>query len=208
MSHTQTFFHESVRKVFHMIAGILIVITYTAILYLFSERIAMLSLVFLLLVLLEIEYIRLDHRPKMFKPFDVLFRKHEQDSMAGSVFFVISGIICFAVFDYWIALIAMCMTIFGDLIAAIVGKSLGKTKIHKNKSVVGTFAGFAANVIVGVIILPSYFYIVLAMASVATIIELFTDKLDDNLTVPVASGFIGQVLVYYLGINLQFIMNF
>ena len=138
MSHSQTFFHESLRKVFHMIAGILIVSTYTAILYFFSERIAMMSLVFLLLVLLEIEYIRIDHRPKIFRAFDVLFRKHEQDSMAGSVFFVISAIICFAVFDYWIALIAMCMTIFGDLTAAIVGKAWGKIKIYKNKSVLGT----------------------------------------------------------------------
>jgi len=94
------------------------------------------------------------------------------------------------------------MTVFGDLFAALIGKTFGKTKIINGKTVLGTLAGFTANVVVGVLILPGYLKIVIPMAFVATLVELLTNKLDDNLTVPISAGFAGQMLVYFFALEL------
>ena len=57
------------------------------------------------------------------------------------------------------------------------------------------------NLIVGFIVLvnlPGYIYIVIGMASVATIVETLVDELDDNLLIPLFSGFAGQIILFSL----------
>lgn len=191
---------EIIRKAIHF-SGLLIVLVYTFLLNYFNERIAIITLTAILLILLEIEYLRIEHRPRIMSAFEKLYRKHEKSNLSGAVFIVISCIICFAAFDYWIAALALFMTVFGDIFAAIFGKAFGKKKLYKRKTIAGTLAGFIANFAVGWLTLP-VLLIVLPMAIVSTIVELFTRKLDDNLTVPLFSGFIGQMLVYFLGIQL------
>lgn len=192
---------EVLRKMIHL-SGLVIVLIYTLSWHFFSERIAILVLTGLLLLLLEFEHVRLEHRPKIMTFFKSLFREHEENGLAASVFYVISCIICFAAFDYWIALIAMFMTIFGDIAAALMGKAFGQTRIYKNKTIVGTLSGFAANAIAGILILRSFPWLILSMAVVATFVEAITNRLDDNLTVPLFTGFLGQMAIYYFDLQL------
>ncbi len=192
---------ELLRKTVHL-SGLLIVVGYTLILHFFSDRIAILAMTALLLILLEIEYIRLEHRSRITAIFDGFFRKHEEDNVSGSVFMVVSCIICFAAFDYWVAVVALFMTVFGDLFSALVGKTFGKAIIYNTKTYVGTLAGFAANILVGFLILPELFFLILPMAVVATFTEVITNKMDDNLTVPLFAGFAGQMLVYFFAFEL------
>ncbi len=189
------------RKSVHL-SGLLIVVGYTLILHFFSERIAILAMTALLLILLEIEYIRIEHKPRIAMMFNDLFRKRERDNVSGAVFLVISCIISFAAFDYWIAVVALFMTVLGDLFAAIIGKVFGRTPLFKNKTILGTFAGFAANLIAGILILSKLPYLIFLMAIVATVTELITNKIDDNLTVPLFAGFAGQMMVYYFQFEL------
>jgi len=192
---------EVFRKLIHL-SGLLIVAGYTLLMNFFSQRIAILGLTTLLLLLLEIEYVRLEHRPKVMNAFDDLLRKHEKTNVSASVFLVISCIICFSAFDYWVAAAAMLMAVLGDFFAALVGRFFGKTKLYKNKTLVGTIAGFAANLGVAYLLLPNMHLINIPMAFVATFVELFTRKIDDNLTVPLFAGFVGQLIVYYFAIQL------
>ena len=53
------------------------------------------------------------------------------------------------------------------------------------------------NLIVGFIILDRI-YVILGMAIVATIVETLVDELDDNLLIPIFSGFIGQIIMFSL----------
>ncbi|MFA6992418.1 MAG: hypothetical protein WC269_04035 [Candidatus Gracilibacteria bacterium] len=188
------------------LSGVLIVVGYTLVLNYFSVRTALLSITALLLVFLEIEYVRLEHRSKFIKKFvslfDQVFRKRERDNVSSSVFLITACIICFASFDYWVAFLALFMTVFGDLSSALMGKSFGKTLLFRSKTYVGSLSGLAANVIVGVLILPEFLILVLPMAFVATFTEVITNKLDDNLTVPLFAGFAGQMLVYYFELEL------
>lgn len=199
--HKSSFIWELLRKTVHL-SGLLIVVGYTLILHFFSDRISILAITALLLILLEIEYVRLEHRSRFIEVFDSMFRKHEKDNISGAVFLVVSCIICFAAFDYWVAVVALFMTVFGDLFASLFGKAFGKRVIYNTKTYIGTIAGLLANIAIGILILPEVIWLVVAMGVVATFTELMTNKMDDNLTVPLFAGFAGQMLVYVFSVDL------
>lgn len=194
-------FREVIRKLFHL-SSILIVVGYTFLLNYFSPRIAMLAMTALLLILLEVEYVRLEHKPKIAEIFRNFLRPHEKTRLSSAVFLVIACIISFATFDYWIAFIAVSMAVFGDMAAALFGKAFGVVKFYRNKSVIGSLTGFATNMLIGLLALPNLFIIFAPMALMASIVEVFTRKMDDNLTIPLFSGFLGQMIVLYFDLNL------
>ncbi len=197
-------FHEIGRKIIHI--TILIVLAayfvvqdslisagYTAVL---AKQVALLFLVALLIIFLILEYFRLELGWKM--PFFSQFiRPKEQNKMYGVIYFLSATIISLAVFDYKIALAALLMTTFGDMVAALVGKKYGTTLIYRNKTWAGFLAELGINLIVGFLILDSI-YVILGMALVATIVETLVDELDDNLLIPIFSGFAGQIILFSL----------
>ena len=193
------FFHELGRKIIHM--TILVILA----LYFFIEnthgkQIALLFLVGLLVLFLVLEYFRIELGWKI--PFFSLFiRAKEENRMYGVVYFLSASIISLAVFDKKIALAALLMTTFGDMIAAVIGKRYGTTLIYRNKTWAGFIAEIATNFIVGFLVLGSMsggIYIILGMAFVATIVETLVDELDDNLMIPIFSGFVGQIILFSL----------
>lgn len=192
---------EFARKLVHL-SGLLIIILYTSLLNHFSDRVSIIVLTGILILLLELERIRLDHRPKLMKVMSGIFKPCETNHVSGAAFFIISTIITFSAFEYWIALIAMFMTVFGDMFAALFGRTFGKKKIYRRKTWVGTFSALLANLLVGIFFIPQFPIVYVSMAIVATLVELLTHKLDDNLTVPLFAGFVGQMIVYYTDISL------
>lgn len=196
-----SFMWECVRKLMHL-SGLIVVILYTGLLNNFSDRVAIIVLTGILLLLLELERIRLDHKPHLMKIVDGLFRNSEKNHVSGAAFFITSTIISFAAFEYWIALVAMFMTVFGDMFAALFGRAFGKKKIYRHKTWVGSLSALFANLLVGIFFLPQFAIVYVPMAIIATVVELLTHKLDDNLTVPLFAGFVGQMIVYYTDISL------
>jgi phytol kinase len=193
------FIQEVGRKIIHL--TILIVLAlFFAIKNQASEQLALLFLVALLIVFLILEYLRLEMNVKM--PFFHQFiRPKEQFRVYGVVFFLSSTIIAFAVFDTAIALAALLMTTFGDMMAAIIGKKYGTTVLFRNKTVLGSVVELATNLVVAVAISLLFvinIYVLIAMAFAATAVEISVDELDDNLAVPVISGFVGQLLLILL----------
>jgi len=193
------FFHELGRKIIYM--TILVILA----LYFFIEntrgkQIALLFLVGLLVLFLVLEYFRIELGWKI--PFLSLFiRAKEENRMYGVVYFLSASIISLAVFDKKIALAALLMTTFGDMVAAVIGKRYGTTLIYRNKTWAGFIAEIATNFIVGFLVLGSMsggIYIILGMAFVATIVETLVDELDDNLMIPIFSGFVGQIILFSL----------
>lgn len=185
---------EILRKLFHLME-VPVLIGYTLVRHFFNERLATLILTVLFLALLEVEYVRLEYKPKIPKFLDV-FRHREQNNVTGTIFFISATIIVFAAFDYPIAVTALLLTVFGDLAAALVGIKFGRHYLYKDKTLEGLLAGLTINCIIGYLFLPSYPLIFLSMALVASVVELLTGKLDDNLTVPLFSAFTGQIVVY------------
>lgn len=196
---TWNFFHEIGRKIIHITILIVLVIFF-AIKNQAGQQAALLFLVALLLVFLVLEYFRLELNFKL--PFFHQFiRPKEQYRVYGVIFFLTSTIIVFAVFDTAIAIAALLMTTFGDMMAAIVGKKYGTTILFRNKTTIGFSAELVTNLIVAVIISLTFIiniYILIIMAFTATITETLVDELDDNLIVPLVSGFVGQILLFMI----------
>ena len=197
-------FHEIGRKIIHitillvlaahfLIQESLVDAGYTAIL---AKQVALLFLVALLIVFLILEYLRLELGWKM--PFFSQFiRPKEENRMYGVIYFLSATVISLAVFEHKVALAALLMTTFGDMMAALVGRKYGTTLIYKNKTWAGFLAEMGTNFAVGFLILNNI-YVIIGMALTATIVETLVDELDDNLLIPIFSGFVGQVILFSL----------
>ena len=189
------FIHEIGRKIIH-ITILIVLAAYFFIQDRMGKQIALLFLVAVLILFLILEYLRLELGWRM--PFFSQFiRPKEENRMYGVIYFLSATVISLAVFDPKIALAALLMTTFGDMTAALVGKRYGTTLIYRNKTWAGFIGELIVNIIVGFIILDRI-YIILGMAIVATIVETLVDELDDNLLIPIFSGFIGQIIMFSL----------
>ncbi len=99
----------------------------------------------------------------------------------------------------YIGAIGVLIMGYGDGGATIFGQIFGKTKIYKKKTYIGSLAMFIISSITIFILLSIYnpSHILLfsyTIALVATILELFSYKGIDNLTVPLFSSFLYYIL--------------
>lgn len=184
---------EMKRKAIHL-TSIIIVLTYEF----FGKEAILLLLTVYLIVTLELEFFRIEWGKKI-PIFHSLFRIKEADRLGGHVFFTIGSIIAVSVFTKEIASAAILMTTFGDASAAIFGKAFGKNWINglKNRAYEGCAAEFIADMLIGLFFLHNL-VLALVMAGTATVVETITDKLDDNLLIPLFSGFNGQIALIIL----------
>lgn len=182
-----------IRKAIHL-TSIIIVLTY----HFFGKEAVLLLLTVYLIVILKLEYFRIEWGKKL-PVVHSLFRVKEAERLGGHVFFTIGSIIAISVFSKEIALAAILMTTFGDASAAIFGKAFGRTWINglEDRAYEGCAAELLVDIIIGWIFLPNWI-LVLVMAGTATFVETVTNKLDDNLLVPLFSGFNGQLTVLIL----------
>ncbi len=196
---------EILRKLFHLYQ-IPVIFGYIILRYQFSERIAIFALVILLMLILEFEMLRLEWKVKFPDPFGIM-RKSEKQNVTGMLYMILATIVVFAVFDFKIALVALLLTVFGDLVSALVGIQYGKRRIRNGKSWEGFGAGLLANIIVAMIFLWEFPIVGFTMALTASTVEFVTYKMDDNLTVPIFSAFAGHTAVFIIGANLVQITN-
>ncbi|MFH1290840.1 MAG: diacylglycerol/polyprenol kinase family protein [Nanoarchaeota archaeon] len=203
-----SFKRELARKFVHFLS-IFILLIYFLISDFFSEKIALIILVLILMIFLEFEYLRIEvgkKIPILNKIWSYVRRKKEKNKLGGDIFFLIGAILVLAVFDTRIAIAAILMTTLGDLSAALIGKKFGKHTLLKTKSWEGTIAEFVVNIIIGLSIFIIYpglsllawhaWIIILVMALTATFVETVVFKLDDNLLIPVFAGFNGQIALW------------
>lgn len=190
---------ELKRKAIHLLSISFIVI-FVLVSASYGKELAFLSLVFLLVLLIEIDYVRVELGKKI-PIFWRMFRKKEEERHGGQVFFLIGAIICLAVFDFKIALAAVLMTTFGDMAAVLIGKRFGRTWITKDRALEGILAELFVDLAIAYFIFGFFGFnwvVVVVMALTATIAESAISKLDDNLIVPLFAGFNGQIALYIL----------
>jgi phytol kinase len=186
---------EIKRKLVHLSSAIYILVYYFIETY-FSQRTALLTLIFILIIFSFLEFLKLKyHRQIPF--FHHIYRDNEMNSLSGSIYLLIGVIIAFAIFDFNIAVTAILMMIIGDSASAIMGK-IGNHKLDGLRaSWEGVISEFVIDFALGFIFLNSIL-IIFIMALTATFVETTLKPVDDNLAIPVVSGFVGQALMIIL----------
>lgn len=176
------------RKLFHLLS-----ILYIPLFYLFNKyfsfyhAISVFFLLSILFSLLELYRIKLGIKIPLL---NALYRESDKHKIAAHVYFTIGAMFVFLLFPFDIACVSLLMTTFGDTIAALIGVRFGRHKIYKEKSLEGSLAEFFLNLLIASIILTD-FYVIFSMALIATVVEVFLTKVDDNLGIPLLSGFAG-----------------
>lgn len=185
---------EIKRKFVHLLA-IFYILVYVFLKAEYGHYYGLIGLILVLIFFFGVEYLRIVRRKKILI-FHSVWRESEKNKIGGQIYFALGAIIVFAFLSYEVALTAMLMAIFGDFFAALTGLTIGKRQIHKNnkKKWEGFFAGLVACVIVGYLVLNNI-YIAIAMAIVAMVSETFVKKVNDNLSIPVLAGAVGEVLI-------------
>jgi dolichol kinase len=160
----------------------------------YNHKTGLLALTVVLIFFLVLEYFRVIKRKKI-PIFHIFWRESEKNRLGGQVYFITGAILAFALFDKNIAIVALLMTVFGDMAAAIFGIAFGKHWIKglKDRAWEGVLAQFIVDLGIAMLILNDI-PLSIVMALVATFVETTITKIDDNLSIPLFSGAVAQII--------------
>ena len=123
-----------------------------------------------------------------------MYRKREKRRFSSMTLFLTALFIIFLVFPRDIAYMSLVYLTVGDLFGKMIGRQFGRHRLYRQKTLEGTLAFFAGSVMTGYIfhsLLPIPILYVLAGSAFAAIVELLTDRANDNFTVGIlSSGFL------------------
>ncbi|MDD3501624.1 MAG: diacylglycerol/polyprenol kinase family protein [Candidatus Cloacimonadales bacterium] len=187
---------ELLRKSFHFLS-ILVPISYR---YIFhsKKQISLQILLVLAIVAISVEYFRLENktfRKLFYTVFGVMLRRHEIYNLSGASFLLTSAIFCIAFYPPDIAFLSLCFVSIGDIFAALIGISFGKRKFtFAKKSLEGSIACFVSTFTLALF----YIHPIIAFLGSlgATVAEAVNLPIDDNVRIPVFSGFV-MIITYF-----------
>lgn len=183
---------ESRRQFVHAFFGLIIF----GIVYMLPEYNSKFILSILTLIVISVSYLTIKGVKIPFVGFIIEnFGRKGEIPARGSIFFLIGSLISLFVFNSFIASISILILVLHDSFATLIGKEFGKRKIphNKNKTIEGSISGMIISFIVVSLFLPLELAFIAVLA--AGIIESIDFKMDDNLLIPLASGFVIYLLL-------------
>lgn len=149
---------------------------------------------------LSLDAIRLTNKQfnmAVLKRLSFFAKKKEEHTISTTTALLISLLASIALFDSTIVLVTSAMFIVSDAVAEIFGKSYGKHSLVGEKTVEGTAAGLAANVLLCFVLynfLSVNLSFLLGASVLVTAGEAVSGKVDDNLTTILVASFILQTI--------------
>lgn len=202
---------EILRKLLHLIALLMPISIYYIPYFGLSTWIPAAGLGIILGTSIIVEYVRMKsiRAGKAFlKIFGYMMRPSENNEVTGSTYIIAGAFICSLLFMNTpeVAFISLFLFITGDAMAAVIGLSIGKTKIFE-KSVEGSAACLICCILCLEFIIPLFpgvlspwkgnmpFIQIVSIALGVTLLELVPMKtgkfkINDNLAAPVLAGFL------------------
>lgn len=115
-------------------------------------------------------------------------RKEKSRNDLGTVYYAVSLFVVvladFVLFDQVkLSVLPMLVMAYGDGFGAVIGSRFSSKKLYQNKTIFGSATMFVATVLISVILGFSMLGIII-ISVVATVVELFSPRGFDNLTVP------------------------
>jgi dolichol kinase len=182
---------ELFRKAIHLFTNSLIPLAY---LFLNIPRIWMVILIGIasvVFVMIDFGRTRNGWLSKVFgKLFNGMLRSHElEGKLTGASYVLIGSFISVSIFPKEIAILALLFAAIGDTVAALYGRKFGKIRIW-NKTLEGSIIGLIACFIITLFFPQIPNIIKFSGAFAAMFIELLPINIDDNLRIPLLSGFV------------------
>lgn len=188
-----------VRKLWHMLMGLLIVFCYMSG---FTQGGAILTLGSILGVVLLVEMTRLRNpsfNEKMLRFWGPVMRAHEAQQMSTITHYVSSVILAILIFPKPVAILSILYLACGDPIASLFGILYGSKgpRFASGKTLIGTAAGVITCMLVTLIYLKTLSVAggaILTLSILGGLVggmaELLPFDIDDNFSIPVISGFV------------------
>ena len=131
-----------------------------------------------------------------------MLRRREFKRFTSSSYILCAALVSIVAFDRWVAVSVLTFIVLGDFAAAIFGRRFGKHKTVGNKTLEGSLAFFIAaytgaiafKLITGI---DAPWPALFTGALTATVVEALPLGIDDNLTVPILTGVLLQLM--YIG---------
>ena len=201
-------FEELKRKSIHLI-GLLIPICYYFVdrqgFYFINSRVTAIIILFTLtIVYFSIELLRFANSrfQRLFlNHLSGLLRSHERRKITATGYYLISASLSVLLFEKELAIACLSFLVLGDMFAALVGMQWGRTKIIAKKSLEGSLACLGICLAIGLFVAWLFHFnprIIFIGAFTATVVELLPLGIDDNLTIPLISGLVMQLLIHFM----------
>lgn len=186
------------RKIWHMIAGFVIVFLYCIGI---PQTIGVILLSAALVLALFMESKRLRNpslNSRILKIWGPVMRNHETSRMSTTPHYIASALIAIGIFPRPVAILSILYLACGDPIASLFGILYGHKgpRFKSGKSLIGTTAGIFTCALVTFFYLGTQSLPVFTLLSLTVIgglagglAELLPFEVDDNFTIPVVSGF-------------------
>ena len=181
------------RKVFHVFSSSVVPLFYWFLPFFATEAECRVFILIVLSIALAL-FLLFDGLRLLFPPFNryvmrylsLLIRHSEEKRFTGATFTCLSFLIVVFFFSREIAVTAMLFLSLGDTAAEIAGKNWGRTK-YFGRSLEGMGGFFIVAFPLAWMVLQDW-RVAFPGAAMGALIEFFSFRIDDNLTVPVLSA--------------------
>jgi dolichol kinase len=200
MNFSEELKEEIKRKGGRLIVGTLLIIYAVYLKNTYGVEILKNAFFFLTLLAIFQNYLRVDLQVPIPLYDQLLKRPSERIGLHGSTLGAIGCLLAVIFFDFDIAYAAISMYIYGDAAAGIIGKGFGTLRFHHGKSLKGSLAMLVVSIMAGFLFLNNIF-LIMAMAIIATLLEMFVVQIPDDLILPIFTALFGQLLAAALGLR-------
>ena len=132
-----------------------------------------------------------------------LFKKKEVSRFSSMTLFLVAAFLSFLLFPDTIPYVSLMCITFGDFFSKLIGMRFGTCKLYKSKSLQGSLAFLGGslmfNGIASALLAIPFLYIAVGSV-IASVVELYSDAIDDNFTVSIVTGGVLAALRYFFTI--------
>lgn len=134
---------------------------------------------------------------------------HEWHRVNSATWFTTGLVLIALLFPKAACALAVLTLGFGDPCAALVGRRLGRTRLRTGRSVEGTLAFFLVSFVAAMVtlrLMHPYGWLdaaslAVTAAAVGSLTELYSERLDDNFSIPVAVAGTVSLVMWALGLS-------
>ena len=150
-------------------------------------------LFFLILFFLFLDYLRAGLMIKI--PFYSQWGNinYEKNEVHPATFALLGLSLALQIAGFDLALAAFSMFVWGDSLAAVIGRGFGRIKLFKTKTWEGSLAMFLFSMMAGAFFIKVLF-LLFVLSVLATLIELFLLRVPDALVLPLSIAVLGKLI--------------